>query len=100
MFFRFCLKDGISANYQVEIDNLENGKTSFILRIESSNIEASKKYKNEIKENLFKEIPLFKEGVDIDFIEVFKVEFIKLGELPRNPVTGKIKRLIDKRVGN
>ena len=99
-FSDFVSKDGISANYQVEIDNLENGKTSFILRIESSNIEASKRYENEIKENLFKEIPLFKEGVDTGFIQVFDVKFVNLGELPRSPITGKIKRLIDKRVGD
>lgn len=99
-FSEFVSKDGISANYQVEIDNLENGKTSFILKIESSDINISKKHESDIRENLFKEVSLFKEGVDADFIEVFKVEFVKLGELPRSPITGKIKRLIDKRIGS
>ncbi|WP_025209358.1 phenylacetate--CoA ligase family protein [Hippea sp. KM1] len=99
-FSEFISKDGISANYQVIIDEIDDGKTSFILRIESSEPQNSKKYADLIKENLKNEIPLFKEAVDVEFIKVFEVEFVELGSSERSPITGKVKRLIDKRFGS
>jgi len=99
-FSEFISKDGVSANYQVIIDEIEKGKTSFVLKIESSDTQKSKKYGDLIKDNLKNEVALFKEAVDVGFIKVFEVEFVKLGSLDRSPITGKVKRLIDKRFGS
>lgn len=99
-FSHLVSKHGISANYQVEIDNLENGKTSFILRIESSDMEESVRYRDVIRDTLLRTFPIFKQALDADFMQVFRVDFVDLGGLARSPITGKVKRLIDKRVGS
>ena len=38
------------------------------------------------------------EGLEKRYIRAFPIEFVPLGALPRSPITGKVKRLDDKRI--
>ncbi|WP_022671052.1 phenylacetate--CoA ligase family protein [Hippea alviniae] len=94
----FVSKDGISPNYQVEITEDEKGFVGFILRIESSDIQKSNRHREGIIKSLVDNIQILKMGFDANYFSVFDVKFVPVGSLPRSPITGKIKRLIDRRV--
>ncbi len=94
----FVSKSGLSVNYQVVIEDIKPNKMSFVLRIESSDIKNSAKLKDAIKDSLKEQMDALKVGEKIGYIEQFDIEFAELGSLPRSPITGKVKRLLDKRV--
>jgi phenylacetate-CoA ligase len=91
----FVSVDGISANYSIEIEDMGNW-LKLTIKIETSDIEASKKHINEIKKSLNK-IPLLKQDENEAYVKRI-IEFVPLGSLERSPITGKIKKLVDKRV--
>ncbi len=93
----FVSRDGISANYQLEVEDISENKMRIVLRIESSDIENSKRRVKEIEESMKHRIDEIKVGEDLGYI-TFEVHFVELGALPRSPITGKVKRLKDKRV--
>ena len=93
----FVSSDGISANYLFILDDVDENRMDVILRVESSDIKKSKPLANSIKEALKKEIDELKVGEELNYITT-KVEFVEIGELPRSPITGKIKHLSDLRV--
>lgn len=94
---KFAGKNSISMNYCFEIEDIGN-KIALSLKIESGNPEKSKKYLDLIKKEIIENIPEIKTGLSIDYIKFFNIEFVKLGTLERNKITGKIKKLIDERV--
>ncbi len=94
----FVSKDGISANYQLELDENDKGKVGFILRIESTDIEKSTKQAEAIKSSLAEKIYMIGLAVKAKYFHTYRVEFVPAGSLPRSPITGKVKRLLDKRI--
>ena len=96
-FSNYVSTHGISANYQFILEDLSNGNLKIVLKIESSNPEESKQFIEKIKKNIETNINDIKTGEEMGLVHL-AVEFVNLGVLPRSPVTGKVKRLNDKRV--
>ncbi len=90
--------DGITPTYQLELDEDERGRMGFVLRIESTSPEKSEKHKEAIKGKLAEEIHMIGEALKFDYFHTYEVEFVPAGSLPRNPITGKAKRLMDRRI--
>ncbi len=96
-FSDYVSTHGISANYQFILEDLSNGNLDIILKIESSNPEDSNQLIEKIKNNIKANINDIKVGEEMGLVSL-NVEFVNLGVLPRSPITGKVKRLNDKRV--
>ncbi len=94
----FFAKKGISPNYQLKLSVTDDGRMNFILKIESSSPLESKALEEAIKESLRKEIPYIDTACVMNYFNTFEIEFEAIGNLERSPVTGKVKRLVDKRV--
>ena len=90
--------DGISANYQFIIEDIDNNKMKVTLKIESSDLEKSKKHIEEVKNNLQEEINDIKVGREIGYITI-EVLFVNIGEIDRSPITDKIIHFKDLRIG-
>lgn len=90
-------RDGISATFQLELEDLADNLLQVRLLVESSNPERSAVHVEEIKERLRREISEIEKGEELNYV-VLKVEFIELGSLERSPITGKVQHLHDKRV--
>ena len=96
-FADYVSSKGISANYQFSLEDLEGGILKLKLQIESSDVSASGAYAAKIFNNVLDSVHDIKQGIAMKLVE-FDVEFVNLGVLPRSPITGKVKRLNDKRV--
>ena len=96
-FAEYVSTHGISANYQFVLEDLNDGTLKIDLLIESSNPEISRQMTNAIRKNIETNISDIKTGEAMGMV-LLNVEFVELGALPRNPNTGKVKRLNDKRV--
>jgi len=90
--------DGISANYQFVIEDVDNNKMKVTLKIESSDLEKSKKHIEEIKNNLQEEINDIKVGREVGYITI-EVLFVNIGGIDRSPITDKIIHFKDLRIG-
>jgi phenylacetate-CoA ligase len=88
--------DYLSLNYQLVLEDVENK-----LKIEL-HIESGKKPVDELVQQfklaLFNTISEFRIGTEKGYISEFSIIIAELGELPRSPITGKVKKLEDKRV--
>lgn len=93
----FVSRDGISANYQLEIEDVTENRMRIVLKIESSGIAKSRRREAGIMEQMRERINEIKVGEEMDYI-TFEIQFVELGKLPRSPITGKVKHLNDKRV--
>jgi phenylacetate-CoA ligase len=96
-FAAFVSTRGISANYQFVIDDLEDGTIKLNLLIESSDVESSRETAARIADNIKESVHDIREGIKMGMV-LLNVDFVELGKLARSPVTGKVKRLNDKRV--
>ena len=96
-FSDYVSTHGISANYQFILEDLSNGNLNIMLKIESSNPEDSKQLIGNIKNNIKTNINDIKVGEEMGLVSL-DVVFVNLGVLPRSSITGKVKRLNDKRV--
>jgi phenylacetate-CoA ligase len=90
-------ENSISLNYQLTIEDVEN-KMNINLKVEAGDIEKAKLSTEKLKNILKQNIPEIEKGLDLNFIKTFNIDFVKLGSLERSPITGKVKKLIDKRV--
>jgi phenylacetate-CoA ligase len=88
--------DYFSLNYQLVLNDNEN-KLEINLNIETVN-EPSFEQVDKLQNKLFENIKEFKIGTSLGYISIFKINPVKLGSLPRSPITGKVKKLDDKRV--
>ena len=90
----------LSLNYQLTLEDISNQMT-INLDVESSLQPDSCKAKEvaeALKQELTDTIRELKVGQEMNFIREFTVKVVALGALPRNTTSGKIKKLIDKRV--
>ncbi|NOX14699.1 MAG: phenylacetate--CoA ligase family protein, partial [Epsilonproteobacteria bacterium] len=93
----FVSTDGISANYQFVIEDINENKMRVTLKIESSDIKKSTLHVGQIKDSLKKSIDELKVGEELKYLST-KVLFVDIGSIQRSPITGKIKHLSDLRV--
>jgi phenylacetate-CoA ligase len=87
----------VSLNYVVELEDLDN-QVDIRLRVEAPDPAAARGLAGSIREAVCERAPLIAEGLEKAYIREFTVQFVPLGALPRSPITGKVKRLEDKRV--
>lgn len=88
--------DDFSLNYQLVLEDVEN-KLEIALCIESGSKPSDEVVEN-FKNTLFEKIKEFKVGTEMGYISQCKIIVSELGTLPRSPITGKVKKLEDKRV--
>jgi phenylacetate-CoA ligase len=89
--------DELSMNFQLILEDIDNQMTVY-LDIECDNPESHQKAAQKIKERLLTLVPELEAGQKLNFIKEFSIHLLEFGGLPRNPITGKIKKVIDKRV--
>ncbi|MEG1615946.1 MAG: AMP-binding protein [Bacteroidales bacterium] len=87
----------LSMNFQLLLEDVGNQMTVH-LNIECDNPSSYPAVASEIKARLETLVPELKIGQQMNFIKDFSIHLLGLGELPRNPITGKIKKIVDKRV--
>jgi len=85
-----------SLNYQLVLEDVAN-KLLIQLNVETPAIPAPELIK-ELKDKLFVKIPEFRIGMEKEYIASFEIHAVDLGTLPRSPITGKVKKLDDKRI--
>lgn len=88
--------DFLSLNFQLILEDIEN-KMRIELHIESG-ARPGEDIIQQFKNKLFDHIKEFKIGTEKGYISEFRIEIKELGVLPRSPITGKVKKLDDKRV--
>lgn len=96
-FSEYVSSLGISANYQFILEDISKGILKIKLCIESSDIKSSYSVSQDIKSNIENNIDDIKVGEEMGLVQL-EIEFVELGKLPRSPITGKVKRLNDKRI--
>lgn len=91
--------DELSLNFCLTLEDVK-GQMDIRLDIEcpapaaTSAVEAAAAVRSE----LIDEIHDLRVGLQIDFIRNFCVSPVPLGTIPRTPITGKVKKVVDKRV--
>lgn len=93
----FAGKDGISMNHALVLDDVHN-QMDIILKIESADPALARQQTELIKTRIKENIPEVEAGLKMNFLRHFDVTFVTSGDLERSPITGKVKRLHDKRV--
>jgi phenylacetate-CoA ligase len=94
---KFSGHKGVSMNHTLTLEDAVN-QMDIILAIESSDPAASESCTEAIKDELMARIPEIKVGLEMNFIRNYEITFLQIGALERSPITGKVKRLNDKRV--
>jgi len=87
----------VSLNYVVELQDFDN-QMEIRLRVEAPEPEQARPLAAQIRAAVCQRAPLIAEGLEKRYIRDFPIEFVPLGALPRSPITGKVKRLDDKRI--
>ena len=89
--------DRISLNAMVELEDV-GSQMEFRLRVEAADPAAAAACGPSLRTALCEEIGELRIGQEKGFIRAVDIDFVPLGGLPRNPITGKAKRLNDLRV--
>lgn len=89
--------DELSMNFRLSLEDVGN-QMIVDLDVECDNPELHKQAADKVKTRLEQLVPELRVGQDVGFIKSFAVNTVELGALPRNPITGKIKKIVDKRV--
>ena len=88
--------DVFSLNYQLVLEDVKN-KLIIQLNVETLT-DPNQKVLAAFKDKLFEKVPEFRIGMEKEYIASFDIKATALGELPRSPITGKVKKLEDKRI--
>lgn len=89
--------DILSMNFQLILEDIGN-QMNINIDIECDDPLKHINVAKKLKERLEVLVPELKIGQELNFINDFSVNLLELGKLPRNPITGKIKKIVDKRV--
>lgn len=86
-----------SLNYNLEIVDTAN-QVELTLNVEAPDAAKAETLKNRLHEAVLARIKEFKIGLQLGYIKKFEIRIAALGSLERNERTGKIKKLIDRRI--
>ena len=89
--------DELSMNFQLVLEDVGN-QMDIILTVECDEPEKHQDTAFKLRSRLQELIKDLKGGEELGFFHKYEVVLQPLGSLPRNPITGKIKKIIDKRV--
>lgn len=86
----------LSLNYCVELEDFEN---TMVLRltVEAADPAGARAAAGPLRDAVCRAAPHIGACVEKGYIRDFEVRFADLGSLPRSPITGKVKRLNDRR---
>lgn len=87
----------LSLNFQIELSDV-GGQMDLIITVECDHPEQHTAAAHQLEELLSEQIEEIDGGRKIGFYRTFEVRLVQLGSLPRNPITGKIKKVLDHRV--
>jgi len=88
--------DVASMNYRIVLEDVGN-QMDIRLDVESADPQCAREAADRLRDAVLERVPEMRVGLELDYIRSFAVEFVELGALPRNPRTGKVKRLEDRR---
>ncbi len=86
----------LSLNFQLEIADVGN-QFSLLLRIEAP-AEVDPQLLELLKRELMAAVPELSISTEKGYLRLFEIEVVALGRLPRSPITGKVAKLLDRRV--
>jgi phenylacetate-CoA ligase len=87
----------LSLNFTVEIEDVAN-QVVLRLLVEAPEPQAAQEVDAELRQALVQAIPEIGVGLERGYIRELDIRYLELGRLPRNPHTGKVIRLRDRRV--
>lgn len=88
--------DSLSLNFQLEIEDVGNQFT-VALRIEAPG-QVDAEVLAALEKELFEAVPELRISTEKGYLQKFAIEIMELGNLPRSPITGKVSKLVDRRV--
>lgn len=88
--------DALSLNFVIELNDV-GGQMDLIVSVECDSPEQHQQETQRLKDLLAERIEPIGGGRKKGFFRTYEVQLVPLGELPRNPITGKIKKVIDHR---
>lgn len=88
---------GISPNHTLVLAD-EGNRLALELRVEAGNPAAAEGQAGRVVDELETRIPELKVARAKEYLARLDVRFVRLGSLERSPVTGKVRRLEDRRV--
>lgn len=88
--------DSLSLNFQVEIEDVSN-QFNVLLRVEAP-AQVKPTILTALENDLFEAVPELRISTEKGYLRTFTIEILELGGLPRSPITGKVSRLVDRRV--
>ena len=86
----------MSLNFQLEIEDVAH-QFKVVLRVEAPGQVASTVL-TALENELFEAVPELRISTEKGYLQSFRIEPVELGKLARSPITGKVARLLDKRV--
>lgn len=87
----------LSMNFQLILEDIGNQMTITLL-VECDDPATREATACRLRSRLETLVPELKVGQELDYIKDFSVRLMDLGQIPRSPITGKIRKMIDKRV--
>jgi len=88
--------DTLSLNFQLEIEDLAN-QFQVVLRVEAP-ARVAPEITARLEKELFEAVPELRISSEKGYLRSFAIEIMELGQLPRSPITGKVAKLVDRRV--
>lgn len=91
--------DVLSLNFQLVLEDIAN-QMDIIVSVECGDpdSQAAVEAAAGLKKRLMELVPEIEVGTRLGFMRNYEVRICPLGSLPRNPITGKIKKVVDNRV--
>ena len=88
--------ESLSLNFQLEIEDV-GSQFTVALRVEAPGPVAPALLAA-LEQELFEAVPELRISTEKGYLRTFHIDLVELGKLPRSPITGKVARLVDKRV--
>lgn len=88
--------DSFSLNFQLEIEDV-GSQFTVLLRIEVPR-QPDRAVLLKLEQGLFEAVPELRISTEKKYLRAFTIEAVELGSLPRSLITGKVARLVDRRV--
>lgn len=89
--------DEISINYRLILEDIGN-QMNICIEVESDDKKRAESIIPFLKKSLEKTIPELRVGQESGYIKDFSIRILPLSGIERSPITGKIKKMVDKRV--
>lgn len=88
--------EALSLNFQLEIEDLAN-QFQVVLRVEAP-AQVAPEITAMLEKELFAAVPELRISSEKGYLRSFAIEIVELGQLPRSPITGKVAKLVDRRI--